>query len=1401
MAIIEQRGREFVNDLLPIFEGHMATKSKSADEDRVRQGVVVLLGTLASYLEKTDERIPDIVDTLISALTTPSEPVQQAVSRCLPPLVATKKDRGEELVERVMDMLLNSKLYSARRGAAYGLGAVVKGLGVVVMKRYNIRQTLLEAMQDKTQVKREAALMAFEMLFRSIGKPFEPHIKEVLPHLLVCFGDPKKDVRAAAQETARGIMATISEFGVKIIMPALLDALEDESWRTKQGSTQLLGAMAFCAPKQLSISLPVIVPKLAEVLTDSHAKVQSAGKSALKSIGSVIRNPEIQAIVPTILKALNDPVTYTQKCLNKLLNTAFVHIIDAPSLALIMPIVQRALKDRKTEGKKRAAQIIGSLYSLTKPKDLAPYLPKVTPGLKDALVDPLPEVRGVTAKAFGAMVKGMGEEHFAELLPWLLETLSSEAGTVDRSGAAQGLSEVLFALGVERLEGMMEGFIANTGHAQATVREGHMMLFIYLPATFGDGFKPFVSRIIPCILRSVSDVDEGVRDAAMRSGQRIIRNYADACIELLLPELLSGMLNENWRIRQSSTVLLGDLLYLLSGTSGKKTTSTDSEDDSFGTEASSRMLIDALGFERRNLVLACVYMSRQDVNLSVRQVAVHVWKVIVTHTVRSLREILPQLIDRILVNLADENEDRRTLAARTLGEMVRKLGERVLKDVFPLLGSALDSENVATRQGSCIGFGEIMASLNKDQTETFKDTLIHAVRKALCDEEAVIRDAAAVCFATLHNSLGNTVIEDILPSMLNQLEDEATSAAALHGLRSVMANKSRVVLPFLVPKLIAPPITAFNARALAQLTTVAGHALNFQLSIILRGLLEALETAPQEDRSAIRKAASTVANSVDELGISDLIKNMREALESKADISRVSAATVIADFCAESTLDFGDHTEDLVQLMMKAYSDRNSEVVHAAWGGLSAIIKRIQTDKLSHMDQIKQTLIHLPLNEDGYVAGLAIPKGLEPFMPLFSENLTKGNSKAKESAAEGFGMLLERTDPSLIKPFMLKIGGPLLRVYGEHYPRVRAAIMETICIMIKHLGPEFKGLIAQTQPTCLKTFKTDKESSKILRIRAARALSYLIVHQKDRAVDKLLNALLKQLSDSYPEDIFRTLYGCLARGSELASDETRREIAKQVQDKYLQSDDDAVRNFAGQTLGALVRTASDELIAELAPTLLPSTLTPSAKWFFDHGSAKALATALALAPEKLTAVVGHTTVLEHIDRLCTSPNASLAEAGVECASNYLRLGLKDESVTEADIKAAVRSVETVLRSEAHGRELPEAAVAHLKRAVKLESERNLKVQTALIPMLVSVHRVSVGDMKRVIDRIIIHLLDINKGNMAGFEHYCTLTNDGDAEELRRQFKRSTEKRVGENSDDEDEIDLGTARMPDAITGK
>ena len=70
---------------------------------------------------------------------------------------------------------------------------------------------------------------------------------------------------------------------------------------------------------------------------DTHEAVQKATKEALSHVGSVIRNPEVQIHVKKILRALYDPDN-TKDALEALLNTNFVHSIDAPSLSLIMPV-------------------------------------------------------------------------------------------------------------------------------------------------------------------------------------------------------------------------------------------------------------------------------------------------------------------------------------------------------------------------------------------------------------------------------------------------------------------------------------------------------------------------------------------------------------------------------------------------------------------------------------------------------------------------------------------------------------------------------------------------------------------------------------------------------------------------------------------------------------------------------------------------------------------------------------------------------------------------------------------------------------------------------------------------------------------------------------------------------
>uniref|UniRef100_A0AAR2J959 TOG domain-containing protein n=1 Tax=Pygocentrus nattereri TaxID=42514 RepID=A0AAR2J959_PYGNA len=1255
LAVLNTHGKDNVNSLLPVFEEFLKNAPQDASYDSVRQSVVILMGSLAKHLDKSDPKVKPIMAKLITALSTPSQQVQESVASCLPPLVPAIKEDAGDMVRKLLQLLLESDKYAERKGAAYGLAGLVKGLGILSLKQQDIMTTLTDAIQDKKNSRRrEGALFAFEMLCNMLGKLFEPYVVHVLPHLLLCFGDGNQYVREAADDCAKAVMRNLSAHGVKLVLPSLLVALEEESWRTKAGSVELLGAMAYCAPKQLSSCLPSIVPKLTEVLTDSHVKVQKAGQQALRQIGSVIRNPEILAITPILLDALTDPSHKTQHCLQTLLETKFVHFIDAPSLALIMPVVQRAFQDRSTDTRKMAAQIIGNMYSLTDQKDLSPYLPSVIPGLKTSLLDPVPEVRTVSAKALGAMVKGMGESCFDDLLPWLMETLASEQSSVDRSGAAQGLAEVMAGLGVEKLDKLMPDVVQTASKVDIAshVRDGYIMMFIYLPLTFGERFTPYVGPIIPCILKALADENEYVRDTALRAGQRIISMYAETAIALLLPELEQGLFDDLWRIRFSSVQLLGDLLFHISGVSGKMTTETASEDDNFGTAQSNKAIIGALGVERRNRVLSGLYMGRSDTQLVVRQASLHVWKIVVSNTPRTLREILPTLFSLLLGFLASTCPDKRTIAARTLGDLVRKLGEKILPEIIPILEEGLRSEKSDERQGVCIGLSEIMKSTSKDAVLVFSESLVPTVRKALCDPLEEVREAAAKTFEQLHATIGHQALDDILPALLKQLEDEETAEFALDGLKQVMAVKSRSVLPYLVPKLTAPPV---NTRVLAFLSSVTGDALTRHLGVILPALLSSLKDklGTDEGPQELSSCQTVILSVEDEVGQRIIIEDLLEATRGPDAGLREASVTILNAYFSRTRLDYSAHTRTLLSGLMRLLNDPNPEVLNQSWDTINSITKKLDAgSQLALIDDLHRDIRSAAAEVKGeHLPGFCLPKkGVTCILPVLREGVLTGSPEQKEEAARALGGVIKLTSAEALRPSVIHITGPLIRILGDRFAwTVKTALLETLTLLLAKVGIALKPFLPQLQTTFLKALQ---DSSRAVRLRAAEALGQLVsIHTK---VDPLFAEQLSAIRNAEDSGVRETMLQALrfvVQGAGAKVDPTIRKNIITTLLGMLGHDEDATRMASAGCVGVLCAFLSEE---ELKTVLQQHVLADvsGVDWMVRHGRSLALAIAVKSAPEKLCAPEYSSAVLEAVLSSATADRIPIACSGIR-AMGYL----------------------------------------------------------------------------------------------------------------------------------------------------
>ena len=102
------------------------------------------------------------------------------------------------------------------------------------------------------------------------------------------------------------------------------------------------------------------------------------------------------------------------------------------------------------------------------------------------------------------------------------------------------------------------------------------------------------------------------------------------------------MSDSSYRIGLSSVELTGDLLFQITGISGKNELTED--------QNLNKTLVEVLGQERRDRVLALLFVCRSDVAGIVRNATVDIWKALVANTPRTVRKFCRHLLLLLLAN-------------------------------------------------------------------------------------------------------------------------------------------------------------------------------------------------------------------------------------------------------------------------------------------------------------------------------------------------------------------------------------------------------------------------------------------------------------------------------------------------------------------------------------------------------------------------------------------------------------------------------------------------------------------------------------------------------------------------------------------------------------------------------
>ena len=214
-------------------------------------------------------------------------------------------------------------------------------------------------------------------------------------------------VKEAAQEAVLALVRAINPNSVKAILPPIINSiLTAQKWPEKMSALKCVEALVESAPAQLSYRVPELIPVVSESMWDTKPEVKKYAYGTMEKLCGLIVNKDIERFIPELIKCIAKPENVPET-VHLLGATTFVTDVHEPTLAIMVPLLDRGLVERETAIKRKSAVIVDNMCKLVEdPQIVASFLPKLMPALEKnygTLADP--EAREKTKQGLDTLIR------------------------------------------------------------------------------------------------------------------------------------------------------------------------------------------------------------------------------------------------------------------------------------------------------------------------------------------------------------------------------------------------------------------------------------------------------------------------------------------------------------------------------------------------------------------------------------------------------------------------------------------------------------------------------------------------------------------------------------------------------------------------------------------------------------------------------------------------------------------------------------------------------------------------------------------------------------------------------------------------------------------------------------